>query len=146
MSDTPLRIRSGSRIRLHYRLSLAGGKVVESTDEAGPISIEVGKSAWLPALEQRLYGLQRGDARCFKIPANETSHHTEPGMVHRITRDLFPPDFTLEVDTVVGFDLPDGSEIVATIVEVRDQEVLADFSSPLAARDLVFEVNIVDVE
>ena len=138
-------ICEGCEVTLHYRLLLADGTVVDSTLESGPAKVRLGGSHWLPALERSLYGLRAGDKRRIEISGLETACGASDEFVHPIPIGMFPAEVVPRMGAVVGFNMPDGSEVAGTIVEVNSDEVLVDFSSPLAGRDLTFEVDIIDV-
>lgn len=134
----------GSTVVLHYTLSLAGGKQVESSYDGEPAAVVIGKSDWLPALENLLVGLKVGEQRRFEIPAAEAYGPAEPE-VHGVPREEFPPELGLKPGMVVGFDTPAGEEVPGTVVEVTPREVMVDFSHPLSGHDLILEVEILDV-
>lgn len=140
-----IRICEGCQVTLHYRLALADGTVVDSTLESGPAIVRVGAGHWLPALERSLYGLRMGDKRRIEISGLDTASEASDTFVHPVPADMFPADVALCAGAVVGFEMPDGSEVAGTVVELKSDEVLVDFSSPLAGRHLVFEVEIIDV-
>lgn len=133
----------GSTVVLHYTLSLAGGKQVESSCGGEPAAVVIGKSDWPPALEDLLVGLKVGERRRFEIPA-EAYGLSEPD-VHGIPREEFPPELALRPGMVIGFDTPSGAEVPGTVVEVTPREVMVDFSHPLSGHDLVLEVEILEV-
>ncbi len=137
---------SGSRVTLRYTLSLAGGKVVESTEESGSATFEIGQSGLLRAFEDRLLGLKPGDRRRFEIPCMEAYGPSDADNVHAIPRDEFPPGMKVEPGVVVGFDLPNGEELPGTVVEAAGRAVMVNFSHPLSGHDLVFEVEVLDVQ
>ncbi len=141
-----IKIKKGSRVTLYYTLSLADGKVADSTKENEPLTIVLGESDLLPAFEHRLLGLQAGDKRRFEIPCMEAYGPSEADNVHALPREEFPPDMKLEAGLVIGFETPSGEEVPGTILEVSEKDVSVDFSHPLAGHDLVFEVEILDVE
>ena len=143
MSD--MKIEKGSRVTLHYTLSLADGKVADSTKENEPLTIVLGESDLLPAFEHCLLGLQPGDKRRFEIPCMEAYGPSEVDNVHALLRDEFPPEMKLEAGLVIGFETPSGEEVPGTILEVSEKEVSVDFSHPLAGHDLVFDVEVVEV-
>lgn len=144
MSATEARIENGSRVTLHYALSLSDGHVVESTRASDPVTHIIGAGEWLAALEDRLIGLAAGDVRQFEIPAAEvgTFDAPEPQVV---SRDEFPPEMVLETGMVIGFTLPSGEEVAGTVLDVTEHEVTVDFTHPLANRDLLWEVEILEV-
>jgi FKBP-type peptidyl-prolyl cis-trans isomerase SlpA len=137
-------IAPGSRITLHYTLSLADGHIVETTRATSPATHVLGSGGWLPVLEHRLLGLKAGAARRFEIAAAEVGVPETP-VPQVMPRDEFPPELKLEAGQVIGFTLPSGEEVPGTVLDVSEYEVTVDFSHPLAGRDLVWEVEILDV-
>ncbi|HLD14201.1 MAG TPA: FKBP-type peptidyl-prolyl cis-trans isomerase [Burkholderiales bacterium] len=144
MSEDTAIIGKGSRVRLHYTLSLADGHIVETTRTTSPATHAMGSGEWLMVLEERLLGMRAGQSRRFEIAAAEIVMPPAPEP-QVMSRDEFPPELKLESGQVIGFSLPSGEEIPGTILEVSEYEVTVDFTHPLAGRDLVWEVEILDV-
>ena len=58
----------------------------------------------------------------------------------------FSKNLELIEGLVVSFSNKDGSELPGVITKVFDETVKVDFNHPLAGKDLVFSVEIVQVE
>ena len=144
MSADIAAIGKDSRVRLHYTPSLADGHIVETTRETSPAMHIMGSGDWLPVLENRLLGMRAGESQRFEIAAAEfdAPETPEPQVM---PRDEFPSELKLEAGQVIGFSLPSGEEIPGTVLEVSEYEVTVDFTHPLAGRDLVWEVEILEV-
>lgn len=132
----------GSRVSLHFTLALAGGRVVDSSRKDEVLTIIVGQGDIAAGLEKYLIGLTVGDRRQFEIPAGEIYGQSEPGVLSTFAREDFPPEVVLEPGQVIGFALPSGEEIPALVTALDDAGVHVDFSHPLAAHALVFDVEI----
>lgn len=139
-------IAPGSRVTLHYRLQLADGTPVDSTRDGEPATFVIGSGELIDLLESRLLGLTAGEHRHVELSASETRLLASGEATQRLPRADFPPALGIQVGQVIGFDLPGGQEIAGLVLEVTDQDVLVDFSHPLAGRDLIFDVEIVSVE
>jgi len=133
-------------VLLHYTLALKDGTVADSTAGGTPAEFRIGEGELLEVLESRLIGLQPGDRRHFEIAASETASGMGTETQQRMPRADFPPDLDIQPGQVLGFTAPGGDEIPGWVMEVSDSEVVIDFSHPLTARDLVFDVEIVAVE
>lgn len=140
------RIAQGDRITLHYTLSLATGKVVDTTREKGAAEITLGSDPLLPAFERCLIGLQAGDVRRFEIPCIDAFGPSDTDGVQTIPRGEFPGDLEPKEGLVVAFALPSGEEIPGTVVGIADEEVYVNFAHPLAGYDLIFDVEILRVQ
>lgn len=139
-------IQPGSRVMLHYTLSLGDGTVVDSTRDAGPATLTLGSGELVEILEQRLFGLQEGERRHFMISATESRMPASADALQTLARSDFPADMVLEAGQVLGFQTPSGEEVPGLLVSVSNSEVVVDFSHPLAGRDLIFDVEILAVE
>lgn len=139
-------VRPGSRVTLHYTLSLKDGTVADSTLGGPPAEFRIGDGGLLEVLEQRLVGLQAGDRRHFEIAADETASAMTDETRQRLPRADFPPELELRPGQVLGFTAPDGEEIPGWVMDVTGEDVLIDFAHPLTARDLVFDVEIIAIE
>lgn len=139
-------IQTGSRVTLHYTLSLADGTVVDSAPPGVPATITMGNGELIDLLERRLLGLTTGDRRHFTITATESYMPLESDSVQTLARSDFPMDITLEPGQLLGFKTPDDREIPGRILSISDTEVSVDFSHPLAGRDLIFDAEILAIE
>ena len=139
-------IQPGSRVTLHYMLSLADDTVVDSTREAEPITFQIGSGAMIEMLERQLFGLHTGEQRRFEISAAESQLPASDEAIQVMARSDFPVELAIESGQVLGFVMPSGEEVPGLIVSISDTEVIVDFSHPLAGRDLIFDVEILAVE
>jgi peptidylprolyl isomerase len=55
-------------IEVHYTLSLAGGKVVDSTLQRRPLVAGLGRGQLIPGFEEGLVGMKVGGKRRFVVP------------------------------------------------------------------------------
>ena len=139
-------VAMGDRVTLHYTLSLASGKVVDTTKDKAPVEWVIGATDLLPAFEQCLLGMQAGETRRFEIPCTDAFGPSNNDGLHAVPRAEFPKHLEPKAGLVVGFELPSGEEIPGTVMEVTATEVYVDFSHPLAGYDLIFDAEILNVQ
>ena len=143
---TDRRVAMGDRVTLHYTLSLASGKVVDTTDGKPPVEWVIGATDVLPVFEQRLLGMQVGQRQRFEIACADAFGPSSTDGLHAIPRAEFPKHLDPKVGLVVGFELPSGEELPGTVMEVTPTDVYVDFSHPLAGYDLIFDVLVLKVQ
>ena len=143
------RVRPGSFLTLHYRLS-GGGAAFVDTFGAQPATLSLGNGELAPAVEARLIGLAEGSEESFSLAAGEAFGERDAGLVQRVRRSLLDAhgdaDGDYRVGDVVRFPTPDGQATFAGVVqEVGDDELVFDFNHPLAGRPVTFDVKLVAV-
>lgn len=141
-----MKVERGARVTFLYRLLFTDGRVVEETPKDQPLVIVLGESNLLPSFEDRLLGLEPGDARRFEIPCLDAYGLYDEENSHVFPRTDFPPEMNPEPGQVVAFASTDGEESPGIVTAVAENEITVNFSHPLAGHDLVFEVEILTVE
>lgn len=137
---------------MHFSISLEDGTVAEtSRDDYGamenePLEFVMGDGTMIEGLELALYGLKAGDKQTLTIEPKLAFGYHDPGNVHTMPREEFPPDMQLAKGVIIEFNTPAGDEVPGTIMEVGDSEVKVDFNHPLAGHEISFEVEILSVE
>ena len=138
-----LEVELGTKVTLHFALILEDGDVVDSNFETAPATFTVGDGNLLPGFESTLIGLENGDEREFTIPPEEAFGQHNPQNVQRVDRSNFDQQ-ELEVGAMFSFQNGDG-ELPGVIIEFEDEEILVDFNHPLAGKNIIFQVKIMDI-
>ena len=68
-----------------------------------------------------------------------------PENVIEFPRSQFPQDMAPEIGMQLNLRSQDGQNIPVVIAEVKDEVVVLDANHPLAGRDLIFDVEVVDI-
>jgi len=138
-----LEVELGTKVTLHFALVLEDGDVIDSNFETAPATFTVGDGNLLPGFESTLIGLENGDEREFTIPPEEAKGQHNPQNVQRVDRSNFDQQ-ELEVGAMFSFQNGDG-ELPGVIIEFEDEEILVDFNHPLAGKNIIFQVKIMDI-
>ncbi|MDH5473530.1 MAG: FKBP-type peptidyl-prolyl cis-trans isomerase [Gammaproteobacteria bacterium] len=132
-------------VTLHFKLSLEDGTQIESSFEDEPLIISIGDGSLTEGMEQALIGQSAGNSISAIIDPEQGFGYPDKDNQHSIPTDDFPSDLQPEAGQIIAFDGPNDEEIAGTILEIKNQEVIVDFSHPLAGHTLIFEANIIQV-
>ncbi|MCW8855003.1 MAG: peptidylprolyl isomerase [Gammaproteobacteria bacterium] len=141
-----LKIDYDSIVTLNYRLSLEDGTEVESSFDETPLEIIIGDGTLTDGMEQALIGKNEGDTVSVSINPEQGFGFPDEDNQHAIPLDDFPSDLKPESGQIIAFDGPNNEEIPGTILEIKDKEVIVDFSHPLAGHNLIFNADIIKVQ
>jgi len=122
---------------------LEDGDIIDSNFETAPATFTVGDGNLLPGFESTLMGLVNGDEREFTIPPEDAFGQHNPQNVQRVDRSNFDQQ-ELEIGAMFSFQNGDG-ELPGVIIEFEDDEILIDFNHPLAGKNIIFQVKIMNI-
>jgi FKBP-type peptidyl-prolyl cis-trans isomerase SlpA len=143
MSDT---IGVGSRVVMHYSITLPDGTVADSSFEDEPLDFTMGDGSLLPGLELALYGLKAGETQTLTLTPEQAFGYPDPSNVHEMPLTEFPPELEPEPGRIIEFTTPGGDSLAGTVTEVSGESAKVDFNHPLAGLELRFTVEILSVD
>jgi len=138
-------INQDSQVSLHYRISLPDGTELESSFGDEELTFTMGENTLTEGMELCLLNLSAGDKQTITLTPEQTYGQRDPDNIHELNTADFPNEIKPEKGQVIAFDTPAGDDINGVIVEVNADKVAVDFNHPLAGNNLVFEVEILQV-
>ena len=140
-------IQEGSRVSLHFALSLVSGEEVDSNLSGPAASFRLGDGNMLPGFEECLIGLCPGSELEVTIAAehafgevNDRNKQTFP--LEKFQHVLEDDSMPTEVGSVVSFKDAGGFDIPGVVAALNDKTIVIDFNHPLAGKDIVFKAAI----
>ena len=143
---TQAAISTNSSVLFHFDITLADGSAAESTRVHNkPSKLQMGDSSISPAFEAQLIGLVAGDKKTFTLAPQDAYGMPNPDNIFYVDRSKFSSDAPAKVGSIIGFAMPDGSELPGLVRDVVGESVTVDFNHPLAGQTLTFNIEIVKV-
>lgn len=139
-------VEKNTVVSFHYTLKdKETGSVIESSREAGqPVTFLVGAGEIIPGLESRMIGMEAGESREIEVPAEEAYGQRDPNLIQKAPREYFQ-NVPLQKGLPLQAQTPEGRVINMVVVDFDENTVTVDMNHPLAGRDLLFEVEVIDV-
>ncbi|MCY0388766.1 peptidylprolyl isomerase [Robbsia sp. Bb-Pol-6] len=143
------RVKPGSHVTLHYRLSMADGADIVNTFSEKPATLLLGAGQLAPPLEDILVGLKAGDHPVFQLKPEEAFGPRNPELIQRVSmatlRANSMVDESFTPGDLVEFNAPGGGRYAGVLKEVGETSALFDFNHPLAGQALTFEVQVIGI-
>ena len=137
-----LKIGDKMMVKIAYTGTLADGTEFDKSDAENPFEFMIGTDQVIPAFEENLMGLRKGDTKTFTVV---NAYPREEGALVEVPLENFPPDLKLEVGlelVTTGFT---GQQQIVKVAELKEKSAVIDFNSPIAGQDLTFAIEVVDV-
>ncbi len=139
-----MQIEQNSVVTLHYTLKDNDGRIIDySTD--GTFLYLHGAMNIIPGLENALTGKSAGDEFEVKVSPEEGYGQKEENRIQEVPKDMFDNSEEIKVGAQFHAQSPDGSAVVVTVTEVKDDAVVIDGNHALAGKELNFDVKVIDV-
>ncbi len=140
------KVEKNKVVKFHYTLKdKETGEILDSSQYHGePLSVLIGAQNIIPGLERQMEGMEVGEKRRIEVKAEEAYGSKDENLIQRVPREYFQ-GIDLQKGMPLQAQTPDGQIINLIVVDFDDREVTVDMNHPLAGKDLVFDIEIVDV-
>ena len=139
------RAKYGDTVKVHYTGKLEDGTIFDSSFDSEPLEFTIGEGQVIPGFEQSVFGMELNETKTVKIPVDKAYGAHRDDLIVVVNRSQLPPDFEPEIGAELEGRQPDGSIVVATVIEVSESSVTLDANHPLAGKDLTFDIQLVEI-
>ncbi|MFZ6024948.1 MAG: FKBP-type peptidyl-prolyl cis-trans isomerase [Bacteroidota bacterium] len=139
-------VKKGDTVKVHYHGKLTNGNTFDSSEGREPLEFEVGGGMVIPGFDDGVTGMAIGEKKTIHIPADQAYGPKQEEMIMEFPRDRFPAEMVPEVGMQLNMSNGSGQNFPVTIAEVREAVVVLDANHPLAGEELIFDLELVDIE
>ncbi len=136
--------KTGDTVRVHYKGSLSDGTVFDTSRNRDPLEVTLGSGQLIPGFENAVLGMETGEERRVTIPAEDAYGPRRDELILEVPRGRFPPDIEPEVGKQLRMT-QEGHDFVVVVQDVKEDSVTLDANHPLAGKELIFELELVEV-
>ncbi len=130
---------------VHYTGRLKDGQVFDSSRERQPLEFQVGGGQMIAGFDKAVNDMKVGDQKTVEIPAAEAYGERREDMLIAVPREQVPADITPQVGMKLAIN-NGGQAMPVTIAEVSEEKVVLDANHELAGKDLVFDIELMEVK
>lgn len=138
-------VKSGDKVKVHYHGRLTNGETFDSSEGRQPLEFEVGSGMVIKGFDDGVTGMIVGDKKTITIPFMEAYGPVNQEMVIDFPKTQFPPDMQLETGMPLMMSNGQGQNFQVTVIEIKEESVVLDANHPLAGKDLVFDLELVEI-
>ncbi len=138
-------IQKGQQVFLEYSVFLEDGKVVDSNVGETPLVFNLGMHQILPALEDAVGDLNKGDSKRVTLAPENAYGSVDPSAFKDVDSSAIPEELRYE-GAILGVQDDQGNQYRIRIHSIDGEKAVIDFNHPLAGKTLTFEMKVVDVK
>jgi len=150
--------RAGDTVQVYYTVSLSDGTMIQSNRNDTPLEFTIGNGTVVPGFEEAIVGLSPGQTKTVTIPPEKAYGLYRQELVSTLETDAVRQTIDeLEANKSLGlltypgigevyiWPRPDGTIGYLQFSNITEETTTVDENHPLAGKDLVFEITLVDI-
>ncbi len=138
-------VKQGDTIRVHYKGKLEDGSVFDTSEGRDPLGFKVGAGHVIQGFDEGVIGMKIGDKKEIFIPFEKAYGDYREDLIVSFLKEQLPEDIEFELGMKLQMPSDHGIMIPITVIEITDKEVFLDANSDLAGKNLIFDVELVEI-
>ena len=137
--------KNGDQVKVHYTGKLTNGEQFDSSAGREPLEFTVGAGQMIKGFDAAIPGMKVGDKKTINIPAAEAYGERQEEMVIPFPKENVPADMKLEKGMQLTLSDQSGRPFPVTVDEIKDDVIMLDANHHLAGKELVFDIELVEI-
>lgn len=139
------RVESNSTVSVNYTGKLEDGTIFDSSLVEGrePLKTTLGQGQLIKGFENGLLEMQVGESKTIEIPSEDAYGEYLEYLIQEVPLEQMPGD--VEVGTQL-FSQTEMGPVNFVVKEIKEMTVVLDANHPLAGKNLIFDLEVLEVE
>lgn len=137
-------VETGKVVAVHYTGKLTDGELFDTSEGRDPLKFQVGSGQIIPGFEQAIMGKNIGEKVTVNIPADDAYGQIREDLIVSVPKTQMPGE--VQVGQPLQAQGDNGQTINVIVKEVNEENVMIDGNHPLAGKELVFDIEVVEIE
>jgi peptidylprolyl isomerase len=137
--------KQGDKVKVHYTGKLLNGEQFDSSTGREPLEFTVGAGQMIKGFDDAIPGMAVGDKKTINIAPEHAYGEKNEDAIIEFAKENIPADMKLEVGMQLQLRNQEGHPIPVTITEIKDDVIVLDANHMLAGKELIFDIELVEI-
>lgn len=139
-------VKENNTVKVNYTGKLTDGQVFDSSEGREPLEVTLGQGMLIPGFEKGLIDMAVNEKKTITIPKEEAYGDVNNDLIQEVDKSQLPQDMEPEVGMGLVSKAPNGQEMNLMVIEVKEESIVIDGNHPLAGRDLIFDLEVLEIK
>ncbi|HQW83404.1 MAG TPA: FKBP-type peptidyl-prolyl cis-trans isomerase [Ferruginibacter sp.] len=139
-------VKAGDVVKVHYTGKLVNGEQFDSSIGREPLEFTVGAGQMIKGFDAALPGMNIGDKKTINITPEDGYGPRSEEAVIEFPKANVPADMKLEPGMQLTLSNQAGQPVPVLVIDVKDDVVVLDANHFLAGQELVFDIELVEID
>ena len=140
-----MQVKKGDVIRVHYTGTLNDGSQFDSSVGRSPLEFTVGAGQMIAGFDAGVVGMSVGEKKTIQIDPDNGYGQKDPNAIIEFPAANVPEGMQVEVGMKLNLQNQYGQPVPVEVIEVKEEVIIMDANHFLAGKDLIFEVELVEI-
>jgi peptidylprolyl isomerase len=138
-------VKDGDLVKVHYTGKLTNGEQFDSSIGREPLEFTVGAGMMIKGFDSAMPGMAVGDKKVVNIAAVDAYGEIDETAIIPFPKTNVPADMKLEIGQQLTLNNEQGQPFPVVVKSIGEDIIELDANHFLAGRELVFDIELVQI-
>ena len=138
--------KKGDHVSVHYTGKLTSGEQFDSSVGRDPLAFTVGAGQMIKGFDDAIPGMEVGEKKTITIAPKEAYGEKNLDAIIEFPKSNIPPEMKLEIGMKLQLQDESGRPFPVVVAEIKDDVIILDANHELAGKELIFDIELVEVK
>lgn len=139
-------VKENNTVKVNYTGKLVDGQVFDTSEGREPLEFTLGQGQLIPGFEKGVIDMKLNEKKTITIAKEEAYGEVNEALIQEVKKTELPQDMEPKVGMGLVSKAPDGREMNLMVVEVKEESIVIDGNHPLAGKDLIFDLEVLEIK
>ncbi|MCF8219708.1 MAG: peptidylprolyl isomerase [Bacteroidales bacterium] len=139
-------VKKGNKVKVHYTGKFTDDTVFDSSVTKEPLEFEVGAGQMIEGFDKAVEGMELNEKKTITLKPEEAYGPKRDELLLTVSKDEVFKDMDVKVGQKFEVPQQDGNTVVVEVEDIKDDDVVLNGNHPLAGKELVFDIQLVDIQ
>jgi peptidylprolyl isomerase len=138
-------VKEGDVVKVHYTGKMVNGEQFDSSAGREPLEFTVGAGQMIKGFDAAMPGMSLGEKKTITIAPEDGYGERSEQAIIEFPKENVPADMVLEPGMPLTLSNQAGQPVPVIVVEVKDDIIVLDANHFLAGQELIFDIELVEI-
>lgn len=137
--------KKNDTVKVHYTGTLTDGEVFDSSRDREPLEFVVGVGQMIAGFDAAVEGMELDERKEVTILAAGAYGERNENLIQEVPRIHLPADMKPEIGQTLVATGDQGQQMHVVVTSLENDHIVVDGNHPLAGKDLIFDIELVEI-
>lgn len=138
--------KNGDKVKVHYTGKLTSGEKFDSSEGREPLAFTVGAGQMIKGFDSAIPGMEVGEKKTISIAPEDAYGSVNQEAIIEFPKSNIPDTMQIEVGMQLQLQNASGQPVPVVVTEIKDDLIVLDANHHLAGKELVFDIELVEID
>lgn len=140
------KVKKGDKVKVHYTGKLTDDTVFDSSVTKEPLAFEVGSGQMIKGFDEAVMGMEPEEKKTIKLSPEQAYGPKHDELLLTVSKKEIFKDMDVQVGQKFEVPQQDGRTVVVEVDEINGDDVVLNGNHPLAGKELIFDIHLIEIE